>query len=75
MSRSSSGAFVYTGSGKKQKEDADIAQIKCKKQACDIQWCLAKSNHMQHRCEPVIQIWKDCCENARKMEKTHERVG
>jgi hypothetical protein len=63
MSRST-GAFVYTGSGKKQADDADIAQKKCKKQACAIQWCLARSNHIESRCAAFIQDWKECTERV-----------
>ena len=36
------GTFVYTGSGKKHAEDAPIEQKLCKKEACAIQWCLAR---------------------------------
>ena len=38
------GAFVYTGSGKKHSEDAPIEQKLCKREACAIQWCLARRN-------------------------------
>ena len=41
------GAFVYTGSGKKQKDGAPVEQSACKKEACNIQWCLAKRNHQE----------------------------
>jgi len=67
MSRSS-GAFVYTGSGKKQAENADVAQKKCKKQACAIQWCLARNNHMESKCAVFIQDWKDCSDRAKTNE-------
>ena len=60
------GAFVYQGSGKKQSEDAPIEQRKCKKEACNIQYCLARNNHIQKRCEDVIAVWKACCDKAKK---------
>ena len=41
------GSFVYTGSGKKHAEDAPIEQKLCKKEACAIQWCLARRNHKE----------------------------
>ena len=52
------GAFVYTGSGKKQSKDADPAQIACKKHACAIQYCLARSNHKQAKCEEFVNACK-----------------
>ena len=61
------GAFVYQGSGKKQCDDAPIEQKKCKKEACNIQYCLARNNHIQKRCEDVIAVWKACCEKAKAM--------
>ena len=69
MSRSGPGAFIYTGSGKKQSEDADISQKKCMKQACAIQWCLARNDHKETKCEIYIQDWKDCCDRARRNEQ------
>ena len=62
------GAFVYTGSGKKQPKNADAAQKECKQLACAIQWCLAKSNHQQNRCEPAVQAWKDCVTKVNERE-------
>jgi len=62
------GAFVYTGSGKKQAKNADAAQVECKQLACAIQWCLAKSNHQQARCEPSVQAWKDCVQKVNERE-------
>ena len=64
MSRNT-GAFVYTGSGKKQAKDADPAQEKCKQLACNIQWCLAKNNHKQSRCQDFVKAWKDCVQKVK----------
>jgi hypothetical protein len=71
------GAFVYQGSGKKQAKDAPASQIECKKLACAIQYCLAKSNHMQNRCQPSIDLWKDCVDrvNAREAAKIASSTG
>ncbi len=44
------GAFVYTGAGRRQPEDAPIEQIKCKEQAIAFQRCLARSNHKEAYC-------------------------
>ena len=59
--------FVYTGKGRRQaqKDDALPEQKKCAKQACAIQWCLAKRDHKEHLCQNYIDEWKDCCEKAR----------
>ena len=54
------GQFVYRGAGKKQNKDADLSQHMCRKEACDIQWCLARRNHQESVCEGIIQKWKDC---------------
>ena len=69
MGGRSTGTFVYQGSGKKQSDDAPIEQKKCKKEACNIQYCLARNNHIQKKCEDVITAWKDCCERAKGVTK------
>eukprot|EP00804_Cyclotella_cryptica_P000882 CCRYP_001121-RA/>CCRYP_001121-RA protein AED:0.08 eAED:-0.10 QI:0/-1/0/1/-1/0/1/0/76 len=59
--------FVYTGKGRRQaqKDDAPPEQKLCAKQACAIQWCLAKRDHKEHLCKAVIDEWKECCEKVR----------
>lgn len=59
--------FVYTGKGKRsaQNNDAPPEQKLCAKQACAIQWCLAKRDHKEHLCRGVIDEWKDCCEKVK----------
>lgn len=59
--------FVYTGKGRRsaQKDDAPPEQKACAKQACAIQWCLAKRDHKEHLCRAVIDEWKECCEKVR----------
>ena len=59
--------FVYTGKGKRsaQNNDAPPEQKLCAKQACAIQWCLAKRDHKEHLCHGVIGEWNDCCEKVR----------
>jgi hypothetical protein len=59
------GAFVYTGSGKKHSDDAPIEQKLCKKEACAIQWCLAKRNHKEEYCKDFIAAWRACCDRAK----------
>ena len=68
MSRSGSGPFVYAGSGKKQAKNADVCQRRCITEACGIQICLQRSNHVQARCEHIIDVYKACCEKARQDE-------
>ena len=61
--------FVYTGKGRRQAQKDDNAppeQKLCAKQACAIQWCLAKRNHKEHLCQHVIDEWKLCCEKVRR---------
>ena len=60
------GAFVYSGSGKKQPENAPPEQKLCTQEACAIQRCLARNNHQQKRCEEAIEAWKRCCRSARE---------
>ena len=59
-------AFVYTGKGRRQaqKDDAPPKQKACAKQACAIQWCLAKRDHKEHLCKHVIREWEDCRDRA-----------
>jgi hypothetical protein len=59
--------FVYTGKGRRQAQNdsAPPEQKLCAKQACAIQWCLAKRDHKEHLCKAVIDEWQDCCEKVR----------
>ena len=61
-------AFVYQGSGKKQSPTSELSLRKCKTLACDIQWCLAKSNTSFARCKPQIDAWEECFDKARAEE-------
>ena len=38
----------------------------CRKEACEIQYCLARNNYQEAKCQHVIQAWEKCAENARK---------
>jgi hypothetical protein len=62
--------FVYTGKGRRQAQNdsAPAEQRKCAKQACAIQWCLAKRNHKENLCQAYIDEWKNCCEQVRAVE-------
>ena len=62
------GPFIYQGSGKKQSESASLAQKRCTKEACNIQYCLAKYQYQQQKCEEIIDVWKNCCKNANAIE-------
>jgi hypothetical protein len=62
-------SFVYQGSGRRVAADADVTVRKCRDEACGIQWCLARSNHIEARCQDYIDIWKKCCEAARAHER------
>jgi len=61
---SGSGAFVYTGSGKKQSADASPCQRLCVKEARDIQYCLAKNGYNERWCQRTIAHWQRCCDTA-----------
>jgi len=65
MSTRHAGAFVYRGAGKKQVEDAPPEQKLCSKEACAIQWCLAKHDHKEKWCLATIDAWKQCCERVK----------
>ena len=68
------GAFVYTGSGRRQPDDAPIEQRLCKDQACAIQRCLASKNHKEVYCKEEIRVWREGCERARAFEaQKHEQ--
>ena len=49
-------------------DDAPIEQKLCKKEACAIQWCLAKRNHKEEYCKDFIAAWKACCDRAKASE-------
>ena len=59
--------FVYTGKGKRgaQKDDAPPEQKDCAKQACAIQWCLAKRGQKEHLCQSFIDDWRECTRRSR----------
>ena len=59
------GQFIYQGSGKKQSSNAAPEQQLCTKEACNIQYCLAKFQYQQEKCDEIITIWKKCCERAK----------
>ena len=61
MATRQKGAFVYSGSGRKQPEGAPPEQIKCKDDAIRVQRCLARNNHQQKRCTEEVDAWKGCC--------------
>ena len=59
------GAFVYTGAGQRQPTDAPPEQVQCKQFAIAMQYCLARNNHKQTRCEESVKAWKECCARVR----------
>ena len=67
------GAFVYKGAGKKHAEDAPPEEKLCSKEACAIQWCLAKHNHQEKWCRLTIDAWRDCCARVKKAAETESR--
>ena len=66
--------FVYTGKGKRsaQKDDAPAEQKLCAKQACAIQWCLARRNHSEVACKAFIEDWENCCERVRSAARNED---
>ena len=58
--------FVYTGKGSRsgQRNDAPPEQKACTKEACAIQWCLARRNHKEKLCQIYIDAWKECRDRA-----------
>lgn len=69
------GAFVYRGAGKKQAVDADPAQKKCQQLACNIQWCLAKNNHKQVRCQDFVKAWEECVAKVNEQDAAKAESG
>ena len=59
--RAGPGAFVYTGSGKRQGANATACQRKCIKEACAIQKCLARNGSNERYCRETILSWERCC--------------
>ena len=56
---------MYRGSGKKGKGP-------CQKEACNIQWCLARRNHDQSKCQEFVEAWKRCEERAKQAQERQE---
>jgi hypothetical protein len=56
-----SGTVVETS----ESESPDICVQKCKKFACELQYCLERYNHQEERCVTLIKAWKDCCEDVK----------
>eukprot|EP00542_Grammatophora_oceanica_P017551 CAMPEP_0194033104 /NCGR_PEP_ID=MMETSP0009_2-20130614/5901_1 /TAXON_ID=210454 /ORGANISM="Grammatophora oceanica, Strain CCMP 410" /LENGTH=68 /DNA_ID=CAMNT_0038673725 /DNA_START=68 /DNA_END=274 /DNA_ORIENTATION=+ len=52
--------FVYTGKGKKGGRTENGSPPECAKQACAIQWCLAKRDHKENLCRAFIENWEQC---------------
>ena len=63
------GAFVYKGAGKKKSADSSEADIVCSNLACNIQWCLAKNNHKQDKCQSFVDAWQSCMDMVNKSEQ------
>jgi hypothetical protein len=63
--------FVYTGKGRKGGGNDDSPR-ECAKQACNIQWCLARSNHKQEVCQPFIDEWKACRDKHAELKAKKE---
>eukprot|EP01051_Picozoa_sp_SAG22_P005681 SAG22_NODE_344_length_11914_cov_6.665679_9_plen_114_part_00 len=62
------GAFVYTGSGKKQSATATEEQRLCAPKARALQWCLAKNGHNEKWCKAFLQDWKQCFADVQAAE-------
>lgn len=67
----------YQGAGKKQGQDVTdpcLLSKRCQVKACDIQWCLSRSNYQQHKCQEFIDAWNECCRKAvaQQQAKAHE---
>jgi len=62
MSRAGTGQFVYSGKGGRrgQGDNATSAEKNCTKQACAIQWCLARRNHSEKACKAFIDDYDNC---------------
>lgn len=46
-------------------EELPPEQIFCKKQACDIQICLARRNLQESACRAYIETWEQCRDKVR----------
>jgi len=64
-----SGPFVYRGAGSKLKNKKP-----CQKEACNIQWCLARRNHDQKKCQEFVDAWK-ACEERMKAQADADAAG
>ena len=54
-------------------EDLPPEQIHCKKQACAIQYCLARRNLQQNACQAYIEAWEQCRDKARAMDSMKKK--
>ncbi len=43
-----------------------IYELKCKKQACAIQWCLSRKNYQEKKCQAELDAYKNCCAKAKE---------
>lgn len=57
--------FVYEGKGRKVTPGAPAEENACKKQACAIQWCLARRNYKENLCQAYIDEWNRCLDESR----------
>ena len=49
-------------------EELPPEQIKCRKQACAIQYCLNRNNLQQKACREYIEAWEQCRDKARALD-------
>ena len=49
-------------------EEKPPEQRWCRKEACEIQYCLARENYQEDKCRHKIEAWEKCAQQARKRE-------
>ena len=67
--------YTNTTMPRKQETSEELPpeQIYCKKQACDIQYCLARRNQQQSACQAYIEAWEQCRDKARQQDAENKK--
>jgi Mature-T-Cell Proliferation I type len=57
----------------KNSSSIPIEQIKCKKEACAIQYCFKRHSFSEDKCRSVILEWQTCAARARRKQQEEKQ--
>ncbi|OQR84081.1 hypothetical protein ACHHYP_13948 [Achlya hypogyna] len=52
-----------------------LFQQACQKKACAIQWCLARHNYQEKRCQHELREYQACCQRVKDEHATGKPKG